>query len=205
MVRMEQKTCTVRLVDRASGAAGVLYFAAGELVDARFRGRRGESAALRILAWPAVSLAIENDCPCAERRITTGLQALLLEALRQRDEEGEPGDQPLSAPAGVAEEIPLHEPNRGDGQPAQEALRQRVERAVPGREDQWAVGRDPSWSHLLAVASETGKVLKLGRLQGLLVDLGQPEVLVVVPRDGVGVVKVQRSCPADKVLEAVVD
>lgn len=203
LVRMEQKTCTVRLTDRASGTTGVLYFLAGELADARLRHRRGEPAALRILAWPEVSLAIENDCPCDEQRITTGLQALLLEALRLRDEEHEPDIPPPAAAADPTAEARSAAAGRDAGEDLQEALRRSIQRAIPGREGQWVVRQDPSWAPLIADAAETGKVLQLGRLQGVLVDLGQPEVLVVAPRNGVGVIMVQRSCPTDKVLEAV--
>ena len=35
LIEMEEKTCTVRLVDRSSNKRGVLFFREGELVDAR--------------------------------------------------------------------------------------------------------------------------------------------------------------------------
>ena len=48
LIEMEQKTCTIRLVDKSSGKQGVLFFRDGELLDARTNGLKGEQAAYKI-------------------------------------------------------------------------------------------------------------------------------------------------------------
>jgi len=88
LVEMEQKTCTLRVVDRDSGKKGVLFFRNGELLDARLDGITGDEAALIIFSWDRVSLSIQNECRATARRIEGDLQRILLEAMRRKDEAG---------------------------------------------------------------------------------------------------------------------
>ncbi len=86
LVEMEQKTCTIRLNDEATGDQGVLFFLEGELLDARVKTMRGRDAAYKILAWNEATLAIQESCPIRENKVQADLQALLLEAMRLKDE-----------------------------------------------------------------------------------------------------------------------
>ncbi|MBW1785315.1 MAG: response regulator, partial [Deltaproteobacteria bacterium] len=45
LIQMEQKTCTIRMLNKASGREGVLFFLEGELIDARVEHLQGEAAA----------------------------------------------------------------------------------------------------------------------------------------------------------------
>ncbi len=91
LLEMEQKTCTVRLIDDKSGNQGALFFKEGELLDARINELHGREAAYKILSWEEATLSIQETCSLTENKIQADLQAVLLEAMRLKDEE-EPED-----------------------------------------------------------------------------------------------------------------
>ncbi len=86
LMEMEERTCTIRLVDKASDAGGVLFFREGELLEARVEQRRGLQAAYQIFSWDEVTLSIQNDGPHIENNINSDLQPIILEAMRLKDE-----------------------------------------------------------------------------------------------------------------------
>ncbi|MBW2029923.1 MAG: response regulator [Deltaproteobacteria bacterium] len=88
LIEMEQKTCTIRVFDKSSGKLGLIFFLYGELIDARADNLLGEEAALKIFSWDKVSISIENSCPRRKKRINRDLQAVLMDAMRLKDEEG---------------------------------------------------------------------------------------------------------------------
>jgi CheY-like chemotaxis protein len=86
LLEMEQKTCTIRLVDDKSSNQGVLFFKEGELYNARIDELRGKEAAYKILSWDEATLSIQESCSLKENTIQADLQAVLLEAMRLKDE-----------------------------------------------------------------------------------------------------------------------
>jgi CheY-like chemotaxis protein len=86
LVEMEEQTCTLRVRSQTAGKSGVLFFNSGRLMEARIGNLRGRDAAYEILSWSGVSLSIENECAVSEKLIDGELQALLLDAMRSRDE-----------------------------------------------------------------------------------------------------------------------
>ena len=91
LIEMELKTCTIRVSDKKSDKKGVLFFKEGVLVDARIGKNHGNSAAYKIFAWSEVSISIENHCLQKRRIIDGDLQAILLEAMRLKDESSDDG------------------------------------------------------------------------------------------------------------------
>ena len=89
LIEMEQKTCTVRLVNRSSDQRGVLFFREGELLDARVSNVQGEPAALEILTWDDVILSIQDKCSQKEKKIEADFQDILIEAMRLRNKTGQ--------------------------------------------------------------------------------------------------------------------
>lgn len=87
LVEMEEQTCTLRVMNQSIDRMGVLFFKNGFLMDARIGGRRGRAAAYEILSWPGVSLSIENSCAIEKKNIDGELQAILLDAMRNKDED----------------------------------------------------------------------------------------------------------------------
>jgi len=86
LIEMEAKTCTIRVENKSSGKIGVLFFNKGELLDARIDEQHGETVAHDIFAWDKVTFYIQDACKLKEKRIDKGLQSILLDAMRQKDE-----------------------------------------------------------------------------------------------------------------------
>ncbi|MBW1827827.1 MAG: response regulator [Deltaproteobacteria bacterium] len=86
LVEMEEKTCTIRLTDDKSGKQGVLFFKNGELLQGRINELQGRDAAYEILGWEEATLSIQESCSLKENKVQADLQALLLEAMRLKDE-----------------------------------------------------------------------------------------------------------------------
>lgn len=86
LIEMEQQTSTLRVVDKKGNRGGVMFFRNGELMNARVGENQGKDAAYEILSWSNVSLSIEHDCVYQEKIIQGDLQAILLDAMRVKDE-----------------------------------------------------------------------------------------------------------------------
>ncbi len=87
LVEMEQKTCSIRLVDEKSGIQGALFFLEGEILDARLGDLHGRDAAYKLLALEGATMSIQESCTLRENKVQADLQALLLEAMRLKDED----------------------------------------------------------------------------------------------------------------------
>ncbi|MCK5416865.1 MAG: response regulator, partial [Desulfobacterales bacterium] len=122
LIEMEQKTCTIRLEDKSSGKKGILFFHEGELFDARVNNMQGEAASHEIFSWDAVNLSIQNGCALKENKIQSDLQALILEAMRRKDE-----DEPEEVPESVMEQI---EPGEDDPADLLKKLKERIENQI---------------------------------------------------------------------------
>ena len=86
LIAMEQKSCLLEVYNRNPGK-GHLTIHRGKLYDAGCEDRKGEAAALEIIAWENVTLNFKS-LPQKEpqRKITTDLTSLLLESLKMKDE-----------------------------------------------------------------------------------------------------------------------
>lgn len=80
---MEAKTCTLQCESR--GRRGQLWLRDGKLAHAAFGDQTGESAAFQMLEWDETAIEIQEGCP-AGAPLSLRLDAILLEALRRRDE-----------------------------------------------------------------------------------------------------------------------
>jgi twitching motility two-component system response regulator PilG len=89
IVEAEQKTC--QLVLKKDGRLlGSLVFQDGELIDADYGDLHGEEAAVRLVGLEDVQVEFQAfPVEKTVRKIQSGLQALLLEAMRVKDEEEE--------------------------------------------------------------------------------------------------------------------
>jgi CheY-like chemotaxis protein len=85
MIEMERKTCTITVT--MGDRSGCLYFRKGVLLDAEVEDLRGPMAAMDVLSWDETAIEIRNACKVGKRVITFGLQHLLLECMRIKDEE----------------------------------------------------------------------------------------------------------------------
>jgi CheY-like chemotaxis protein len=195
LVEMEEKTCTIRLVSKGSGRQGILFFRQGELLDARTDGLRGEDAAYEIFSWEQVSLSIQNSCQQQEKRIHRDLQAILLDAVRRKDEKRshgkiQPGKDKGKAktavrnkdlsPAGVRARLAEH---FGDG---------------AGVED---VYEDDAWGRLLQEIRTLAAFMGWGEFGAGYLDRGDGCDFIVLPGERPTVVSVNPKCPRDRLME----
>jgi CheY-like chemotaxis protein len=198
LMEMEEKTCTVRLIEKSSGKQGILFFKDGLLLDARCDSLRGEAAAYDIFSWDDVSLSIQNSCPQKERRIHRDLQAILLDAMRLKDELRRIGKGPT--------------PGKKLPTPA----REKVERVSPvekvkrflktevgegyGVED---VYEDNAWEGFVKGIKRVGAAFEAGDLKAAYVDRSESKDFILVPGDSVIVVAVSPKCARDRIMEAL--
>lgn len=108
LIEMEQKTCTLHIIDKKGKNQGALFFRQGDLYNARVGSRQGMPAAYEILSWSNVSLSIEHECVFKEKLIDGDLQAILLNAMRSKDELDEDDPEAFDSEFGDGELILDH-------------------------------------------------------------------------------------------------
>lgn len=104
LMHMEKKTCSLKV--SLDSEAGYLYLKGGELLDAECGDLQGEAAAYEIMAWEDAEIEMDSVCRRQERVIHTGLEHLLIDAFRRKDESSQkqPGEEPPTpAPEAPAE------------------------------------------------------------------------------------------------------
>ena len=195
LIEMEQKTCTIRLEEKAGGKKGILFFRDGELLDARINNMQGESAAHKIFSWDAVNLSIQNGCALKENKIQSDLQPLILEAMRRKDEE-----HPEVVPEGVMEQI-----ESGPEEPTDRLnrLKAKIEKEIGqqcGLEDLY---QDAFWDNRVTQLSKIGAFFQLGKFMLAYIDKGDKNDYILIPGPKTTVVSVDPRCPRDKILRVI--
>ena len=195
LIEMEQKTCTIRLEDKSSHKKGILFFNEGELFDARVNNMQGSAAAREIFSWEAVNLSIQNGCALKENKIRSDLQPLILEAMRQKDE-----DEPEEVPESVMEQM-----DQGEEEPADllKTLKTKIETQIGqqcGLED---IYQDEFWDGRVAQLSKTGDFFHFGRLILGYIDQGDTNDYILIPGPKTTVITVDPRCPRDKILRVI--
>jgi len=204
LLEMEQKTCTIRVIQKATGYRGVLFFRNGELLEARVTGQRGAKAAYTIFAWGDVVLSIEDDCVLKERRITEDLQAILLESMRRHDEEEEIRN---GVPPSPQTDPPLPhaypQVNEGTEAPADDPVREvraKLESFLGGSRGIEDLYPDANWDPLIASVHEIGRAMEAGEFKGCAMNVGKASTLVLLPGATTMVATLDRRIPWDRIL-----
>ncbi|MEW5737056.1 MAG: DUF4388 domain-containing protein [Thermodesulfobacteriota bacterium] len=109
MIEMEERSCVIRMENEKKSLLGILFFRNGELLDARVKDLEGVEAAYEIFSWDEVALSIQSGCPPKDGRIHMNAQAVLLEAMRRKDESGK---RPAAA---AAESLSDHDDDLSEG------------------------------------------------------------------------------------------
>ena len=206
LIEMEQKTCTIRVVEKTSGELGVLFFRDGNLMEARIGGRHGKQAAYEIFSWDEVTLAIQDDCAIKAKKIEGDLQAILFDAMRLKDEVGE--DQEAFS-ENLDEDLDFEEsePDFHDPQPEtlslEDIVRRKLESVLGERKYLKDIYPDNAWHDLVIQAAEIGKLLEAGTLKSCYINRGEPNDFILVPGEQIVVVTVDPRCPRDRMLRAL--
>jgi len=197
LIQMEQRTCTIRAVEKSSGKQGVLFFLEGTLLDARVNGLRGEKAAYEIFSWDDVTLSIQNTCAQKQRKIQKELQAILMDAMRVKDEISHAETCAISveeisgAADGGVEEVGSIIDDIG-------AAIEKELGGKPGIED---IYKDKSWDGLVEEMARIGSLLEIGSLKVGYVDIGENQDYILVPRKETAVLSVNPKCPRDRIMQ----
>ncbi|MFH0785469.1 MAG: response regulator [Pseudomonadota bacterium] len=197
LIHMEQKTCTLRMVEKKSGQMGVLFFREGKLLDARMADQLGEPAALEIFSWEHISLTIQNDCPLQEQRIKRSMNALILDATRLKDEKAD-----LKS-ANVSTVRPEYTNN---DIAHQQQLLATVERLQENAELNGFIQncvQDQRWSGVLSQLMQVGDVLHVGRLKAFSIITGNTLDYMIIPSGPPTVLTIDSNCPKEKLYRAL--
>jgi CheY-like chemotaxis protein len=202
LIEMEQKTCTIRLVDKTSGKQGVLFFRDGELLDARINGLQGVKAAYEIFSWDEVTLSIQNVCPQKEKKIKSDLQVVLLEAMRLKDEASQ-AEEPkvLTEDKKSAEKAPDQAESKKPD--FMKDIRSKVEKEIGERCGLEDICQDSSWDNLMAQMSEVGEIFGAGKLKVGYLDSGESNDFILLPGKKTTVISVNPKCPRDRIVQVL--
>jgi len=199
VIEMEQKTCTIRVINEAGGSKGVLFFQNGELIDARLGRLRGKPAAYSIFSWEKVLLCIQNSCAVKTNRINEYLQAFLMNAIARKDEAVNAAMEQRRVDAHAAAKPTDQDP----GRLSLEALRARIRHVSPGAIEDIYI--DSAWNPLIEQARRLGAFFAAGQLRACFLQDGKSLPLVLIPGTRTAVVSVQPDACRDVILNAVTD
>lgn len=204
LMEMEEKTCTIRLVEKNSLQEGILFFREGRLLDAKSGREQGIDAAYTILAWDQVNLCIKNECPRLENRIQSDLQSILLEAARRKDEAqaNDPNDAEPVGDVAPLPDIDFDEPI----EPVSKAdtLRDLLDREVGDRCGLVGISTDGGLDELVFKMRLLGNLFHLGAMKsGYFATDDNGVDTVLVPGETSVVIRVDPKCPRDKIMRVL--
>jgi CheY-like chemotaxis protein len=218
LIEMEAKTCTIRVLDEKSRKRGILFFNEGELYNARYNNILGKKAAYTIFSWDKVTLSIENACCLKKRDIDDELQAILLDAMRLKDEDGnseedfseEPGHQPIPSPSASAPKLIKPDVNVESNHHAlttEELSKAKLKQVMNIDKDLKSLKIDDAWSGFTAQAAALGFYFDAGLFKGAYFDRDNYENVIVIPVENDKIIEIVAGskCSPDKVIKALTE
>ncbi len=195
LVEMEQKTCTIRVINKDTEKKGVLFFKGGELLDARIRDMHEKEAAYEIFSWDSPSLSIQDTCVLNKKVIKEDLQAVLFDAMRLKDEAGLDESSFLESPA----KTPPATKKKTVKRPPSPKTPPQLETADqdPQQKGISNIDKDAAWDPLMAIGGNLGSVINAGNFKACYIDRGKESGLVLLPGNMTTVVTLQKNCPGD--------
>jgi len=211
LIEMEQKTCTLRVLNKSSGTSGILFFMNGILMDARIKDIKGMVAAYEIFSWERVMLSIQDTCAVTKKQIKEDLQAILMEAMRLKDEAGG-SQEPEREFEGADDEAPPPE-SATEAQaaavapdaPAEATIMEDIQnklRRLKGKR-QWLknIDQDSRWDDLLFRLKKFGAFFNAGTLQSCYLNSGEPTDFILLPEKESLIISVDAKCPRERILQ----
>lgn len=193
LIEMEQKTCTIRIKDKRSGKQGIMFFNEGVLMDAKVNGIKGEEALYEIFSWDQVDLSIQNSCPIKECHVEADLRAILLDAIRRRDEEKAEQIEEIDEAELIHDEELLSKIKAV----FQKEIRERTSSIKPEFNDKY--------DKMILMMEELGLELNAGEFKLCYIEKGKGPDLLLVPAGGTIVVEVGIRIPKEKIINKISD
>ncbi len=202
LIEMEEKTCTIRLVNNSSDKQGVLFFNEGELIDAMVDDLRGEDAAYQIFAWQKVTLSIQNSCPLKEKKVHRELQAILLDAMRLRDEGGLP-QKPIDEAA--LHKKPVKPPKKIQIRKlgSIDAVRSKLEQEIGEKCGLDDICQDNSCDGMIEQMEQLGSLFNVGGLLLSYINKDESNDFVLLPGEETTIISLNPRCPRDRIVEVL--
>lgn len=195
LMEIERKNCTLRIMDNESQKYGVLFIQDGILVDARCTTARMVNAAYEILSWDNVHLQIENSCPSIENKIRKDLRAVLLEAMRMKDESPPPPKKDPSVPTRN-----LPSPKAAGPTLSLASIKELITNTIGAKSGLEDIYRDEQWSHLMAMFTKTGDFFNSGAFKVAYVATLQDKGSFLLPYQST-VIAVNHQCHRDHMID----
>ncbi len=98
LMEMDAKSCTIRIIDKATEQGGILYFLDGELLDARVGVLHGIQAAYEIFSWDSATIFMRNECEPRTNTINSELTPIIMKAVGMKDEAESPQSEDADDP-----------------------------------------------------------------------------------------------------------
>lgn len=215
LMEMESRTCTIRLVDRATEKRGVLFFKEGQLYDARVDQTKGINAAYIIFTWEEVTLFIQNDCLVDGNVINSSLQPIIMNAVGMKDEQVtlvQPEDELPEIGELIEEEQraefakPLQRPESPvavmeEEEPRIDKVRDLLLREIGEKCGLADIYHDSKVEGMIHSIAELGAIFRFGSLRVGYIGRGKPTDEVLLPGEPPIAIKVSSKCPQDKIIQ----
>lgn len=98
LMEMDAKSCTIRIIDKATQQGGILYFQEGELLDARIGELHGIEAAYELFSWDSATIFMRNECDPRKNVINSELTPIIMKAVGMKDETENPNPEDSADP-----------------------------------------------------------------------------------------------------------
>ncbi len=210
LMEMEEKTCTIRMLDNASDEGGILYLINGQLLNARVGSLKGAEAASRVFFWNEVTVFFRHECAPRENVINSKIQPIIMAALAAKDEEEDLASpvrgETISAPEEIAEQRAASE----SGQSVENAeylsvdnLRQLVARELG---EQAGIGAVYSAEKMVGVSNrleEVGMSSGFGGLKVGRIEMGKGKHTFLIPGVPPTLLETEPHAPVEKILKVL--
>lgn len=205
LIEMEAKTCTIRVINEVTNAQGVLFFREGNILNARYGAQTGNKAAYRILSWDRVTLLIENACVLTRKGIQGELQAILLDAMRLKDEmENNSAVSSKTQEAGRPKkegELPAEDDSSDDLERLKELIKKASGNPKAVNEALWA----PELADKMATLQMFGNIVGAGPLKAVFSNREAEQRMVVMSSGPPIRLIIKAKVQKESLIEAVLD
>jgi len=193
LMEMDAKSCTIRILDNATGRGGILYFKDGELLDARIGQLRGITAAYEVFSWDTATIFIRNECEPRKNIINSELTPIIMKAVGMKDEaEGQTEDDGSDS----AHEIT-------DSKQARPANSARIELLKKSLGDGLGLKKkypDTTMSQVAEQLKELGKKDDFGEFSAAYIT-SEINTRIILSGQPPTVLEVDPSCPSEKIID----